>query len=338
MIFEYFTFHNFSDSFKFITAVLVSLVLASRTTYDLLPFKLVPDIHLSFWGYFLVKCFAIVILLRILSQTEFPFRAIENLVSSVRDRFTRNESEYPGFRLKVLGCPDHNRVSKQGLRHFFGLSGSREVQQKPLMVFTIHNLMKQISYQQIPVCFLYKVQSEYFLLYAFRLMRFLKFYFDSFLCHPDCLAILNRRTNGHVQYEADRDKSPFQLLFSCLERGLALTQNQYERSELGDSAFDRDLALLRYFLTRTFVFHRLSWVDNHFDLTTLACRAWDKANLYYAKVREVSLDLGAERLTPWLGRVIRALFTMSECEIQFTYREGNTEYVIYRNLEPQDQD
>lgn len=341
MIFNYFTFHKVSDSVKFSTAVFFSLVLVSGTKYDLLPFKSVPDVIRFSRPYFFIKCFASVILLRILSQTELPFRAIDDLGSSVRNGFTRNEPEYDGFTLTVLGYADNNRVSKRDLRHYFGLSGSREVQQKPSRTFTIQNLMKQISYQQIPACFLYKVQSEYFLLYAFRLMRFLKFYFNSLPCHPDCLTLLNlpadyQYQDDQVQRGASWKKSPFQLLFSRLQHGLSATKHQYERSELGEPALDRDLALLRYFLSRTLGFHRLVGSISRFQFTNVGLRSRRDASWFYSKVCEVSLDLGAYRSAPWLSRVLETLFNWTGYNIGFSiayiYREDNTEHVIYRDL------
>ena len=337
MILDYFTFHNVSDSFKFITAVLVSLVLASRTTYDLLPFKLVPDIHLSFWGYFLVKCFAIVILLRILSQTEFPFRAIENLVSSVRDRFTRNELEYDGFTL-IIAAHTKTALPEADLCNYMvdydDFSGSRKIQSNPLREFTIQNLMAQVLVQQWSLFITAKSKKEYLGMYLLKLMHFLQCYFDRLPCHPACLDILNRPSEYQFQHDVDPEQSPLQLLFSRLQHGLALTQDQYKRSGLGEPALDRDIALLRYFLIRILNFHWLRWVYSNKDSSLLdtAPRTWDRANLYYAKVREVSLDLEAELPTPWLRRAIEALFDRSGHPIISRYAEPKTkkEYVIFR--------
>ena len=338
MIFEYFTFHNFSDSVKVSTAVFFFLVLVSGTKYDLLPYQSVPDFIRASSIYLFIKYFAIIILLRILSQTEFPFKAIDDLVSSVRDRFTRNEPEYDGFTL-IIAHYTKTTLPEADLCNYMDdndvFSGKKIVQSEPSKTITSQNLMEQVLTQQRPAFIRYKSTNQYFLMYLLKLTQFLMFRFHFHPCSAAYLDILNRPSDYQFQPEADRNKSPFELLFSCLERGLALTQDQYKRSGLGEPALDRDLALLRYFLTRTFEFHRLSWTDSHLDLTSSARRAWSKARLYYAKVREVSLDLEAELPTPWLRRAIEALFKTSGHTIVSRYAKPKTTkvYAIFRDLD-----
>ena len=324
---KYFTFHNFSDSLKCITAVFFSLVLVSGTKCDLLLYESVPDFIRASWIYFFLKCFATVVLLRILSQTEFPFRAIDDLVFSVRDRFTRNEPEYPGFTLRVQDFAE-TVLPKSDLDYCFSIPCSRAVQSKPLMVFTIHNLMKQVLCIQIPAFHLYKAQKEYFMIFVYRLIRVLKFYFNSLPCHPDCLDILNRPSEYQFQHEADRNKSPFQLLFSRLEYGLSLTESRYTSQR----ELDRDVALLRAFLIVYLEFRLLSWYDScdsQLPVTTVAHYSWKNANRFYAEVCKVSLDLEATLQIPWLRRVIYALFKKSGHTILRIDSSDTIEYVMY---------
>ena len=342
-----FTFKESRNAVKVITTGFFSLLVVSgicllevpRTKcYDLLPSYFLPDIICPFLSF--IKWCAIAILLLIPFRIGFPFDAIEALDSLVRNRLTRNKLEYSGFTL-VLRDSMEGALPEKDINLYFRLSCNREVPSKPSSEFTIQSLMKQIPCQQMPVFDLSMKGKEYFpflTMYFFKLGQFLKSGSSRHPCHAAYLAMMSRPSEYRFQHEVNPEQSPFQLLFSCLERGLALTQNQYERSELGEPALDRDLALLRAFLSRALEFHWLAWREPedlyllHHSLSYTVQVSRRTANRLYAELCKVSLDLGVHHSTPWLRRAIEALFDMEGRLLQLTYREGDTEYAIYRLL------